>query len=298
MKPFRQQSDIGTRVIAQRRIERDNSEYQRRWSHQPNGQQAFHAFKKEEEFKEYDGNTMVERVKSVDVIYQEGNSTQSLPHHRDPAHFSTFRKEKIEEEDQKAVDQSQGTARFESVPLMMSQFQTVQTRRGAGLVNNMNTNDSVHREQTEVVIPVKNQDSFQALQTPKGKQGEEQDFSHPSQLTPNTKKLMLKLRSLPLEAKVLDEECDVPDLAQNVFDLHQQVELAESVLLQSKQPGNNLYNNPFKPGSPSAAMKLTGQWQSQQVSEQLEVLAAETLKIIEEIRSKKKKVEARLSDVE
>jgi len=179
--------------------------------------------------------------------------------------------------------------------VIMSQFQTVQTRRGAAL-NNVNTNDSVYREYTEMVIPIRNPDSFQALQTPTRKQ-DEQDFSHPSQLTPNTKKLMLKFQSLPLEQKILDSECDVPDLAQNIFDINQNVDLAESVLVNSRNPQVANYAS-IRPVSPMNGRNSVPQWQAQQVSEQLETLATETLKIIEEIRSKKKKIETRPSDIE
>lgn len=300
LRPLRQQSDIGNRAVTQRTMSRDNSDYQRRWSHQPNGQTQARDFRKHDDGEtDANGNRLFDKFKSADV-YQEGNSLQSLPPQQREAHFSTFRKEKIEEEEQKALDQSQGTARFESVPVIMSQFQTVQTKRGAGL-NNINTNDSVYREHTEAVLPIKNADSFQALQTPT-KKPDGQLFSNPSpDMTPNTKKLMLKLRSLPLKAKVLDEECDVPDLAQNMFDLNQNVDLAESVLVNSRTAGGNNPFGSFKPGSPVVDPRWSvnnNQWQAQQVSEQLETLAAETLKIIEEIRSKKKKIEARPSDVE
>lgn len=134
------------------------------------------------------------------------------------------------------------------------------------------------------------------------KSHKEQEYVHLGEvISPGLKKPMLKITSIPLQQKHLDPELENPYLESVVEPPRKQSQksqnqnLLESIIVT--KPNCSIHHhgvhevdrlNVFSPSETVRSAQQPNALQIQQVSEQLETLASETLKIIEEIRNKKK----------
>jgi len=239
------------------------------------------------------------KYKSIDVIYQEGNSMNSGSYHREH-NPSFFKKEKEAHH--------------------KSQVQTPVPDKKIGEIddfsNGLSPGDEDVRERIEQEKQ-KNNSYFKDHRSEE-KKGDRSLAEEPlstrtiqkkdtdilSATTPKSRKLDLHFQSTPIRPKILDTRFDNPDYASSVNginDFKRNLNLAESVLVRKEKDINDDRNVLVIPESQyqiGVQRAQTNPVQLQQLTEQIDTLASETLKIIDELRNKKRNTIHTVSDIQ
>ena len=273
----------------------------------------------QEDQKDIKQEKTVDKYKSMEVIYQEANSGHSNTHsphqgQQKELHYSSFRQERIAED--KKI----------SISYQNDERQTIREMSFQKPLKPMEEVCEVDQIQVEIVTSPRNNDTIDP--TSQEKQNKVISLTNlapydptsnsaggSNQQTPNSKKLMLRIDSIQLAPKLLESELVQPDISTLVGSikpvnlmrpseyLQNNTNLFESLVMNSRvnEPVPDAFrtratNKDDSPPTGYFERKSTGgvlhTIPLHQLKEQLETLAKETLKIIEEVRGKKKATEA------
>jgi len=306
--PIRQKSDIVDTAPHQKSLTGSVVyDFSRRRSYQPKGidkeDEVLHD--KEMAVKQ---NKIMDKFKSIEVIYQEGNS----------AHSNSYNNYPIHKRDYKPVDFQDIKVDIEFDPNLS--YQTPNRPQRQELESpDFNPN---YKSQTRHggVDPKTGDQSLAEPSSPQAsntKQVNNNNIITVIPETPRTKKLDIHIVSAPLRPKMLDTALDNPDRGStivNMSDLKSNANLIESIIVsrtaeqqrhqhQKSEDLLEIPENPMRSVTPTRFAiggKKDGlnSIQLQQLQDQLDTLAAETLKIIDEIRNKKRNTITTTNDLQ
>lgn len=229
------------------------------------------------------------KFKSVEVIYQEGNSVQSNSYNP-----SFFKKEK--------EGHQQSQAQTPVPDKKLGDDDEFSNGLSPGDLDSKDKNNSYLRDHKagERKDRSLNEEPFSTRSL-----FQKKDTDNLSVMTPKSRKLDLHFQSTPIRPKILDTRYDNPDHLSSVVDTKdpkRTLNLSESIII--RKPNNEFLDdkNILEIPEPQYSMGLnkanTSPVKLQQLSEQIETLASETMKIIDEIRNKKRNTINTFNDIQ
>jgi len=296
---IRQQSDnIGETTYRNNDLSKSwTGEFSRRKSEQHPSHFKNRELKTEPVNDEDRNGRVFSKFKSVDVIYQEGNSAQSNSYHPE-GNPSFFKREK-----ESFHHRSQ------------AQTPIPDKKRGDddlfSIDNSPDANDNKEKEE----IKLRNNSFLKDHQTEE-KRGDKslneepfttrsimqkRDTDNISLATPKSRKLDIHFQSTPIRPKILDTRYDNPDYGSIVNgegDPRRNLNLTESIIITRPVTDKNALEIPDTHYPTGLQKSNTSPVKIQQLTEQIGNLASETLKIIDEIKNKKRNTMNTINEIQ